>query len=186
MRALGWGNLALGLAAPLSIAFNILAALDVFSVEWAGRSIVLSTLLGAFIGWMTWRSGRRILDRHPEAFSATCIAGGGSLGYTIVGILVMATAGRDRALEILIRHGSENWWDWSLSHFQNSSLREIPILTWWVYGIGTVIRFRLPGSATCVRERFVAAVGLSFFCALMGAIARFAQLAQDTLLSSQR
>jgi hypothetical protein len=103
-----------------------------------------------------------------------------------MGILIMTTAGIDRGLEILIRHGSEDWWDWSLSHFQNSALRETPLLPWWELGLGTVVRFQLPRAPKTTRERMIEGLGLAFICAVVGGLTRAIQLAQDTLLGSQR
>lgn len=186
VRVLGWGNLALGVATPLGIWFNILAALRVFSVDWAGGSIVIATLLGAVIGCLTGRSGWGILHARPWAFKATCMAGGLTLGYTCMGIMILVSSDYGRGLEILIRHGSEDWWDWSLSHFQNSAVREIPMLAWWILGFGTMIRFRHPGWPGSARERFAHGFPLVFCFLLIGAISRTFQLAQDHLLSSQR
>jgi hypothetical protein len=174
------------MATPLGVLINILAALKVFSVEWAKGSIAIATLVGSVLGYLTWSSGRSLLRGDAAAFRRTCLAGGLSLGYTIAGIWIMTTAGIDRGLEILIRHGSENWWNWSLSHFQNSSLLEIPLMTWWVLGLGTVLRYRLSGGPQTGKDRLAQGLWLILLCMVGGGVARLIQLAQDTLLASQR
>jgi hypothetical protein len=186
VRVLAWGNLALAAATPIGVLVNILAALNVFSVEWAQGSIFLASLFGLVLGTVTGASGWAIRRNRPGAFKLTCIAGGLTVGYTVMGISTMLTAGLDRTLEILIRHGSDNWWDWSLSHFQNSVLRETPILAWWILALGTAVRFRLPGAPEKMKDRVGNGLVVVFVCAMVGGIARFLQLAQDTLLSSQR
>jgi hypothetical protein len=176
----------IGVILPIGAIANVLAALRVFSVDWAGDSIVLTMVLGVLLGYLSWSSGRGILLGRPWAFQKTCIAGGMIFGYTIVGILVMATSGRDRVLLILIRHGSEDWWDWSLSHFQHSALREIPLMAWWVLGVGTIFRHPLPGAPPKLWDRASAAIGLVFCYTLIGMGARFIHVLFDTALSSQR
>jgi hypothetical protein len=183
---LGWGNLVIGIATPIGVGGNILTALGVFSVEWARGSIFVATLLGSMLGYLTWSSGRDILRARPRAFSRTCIAGGLTFGYTFMGIVIMRTAGIDRGLEILIRNGSEEWWNWTLSHFQNSALREIPLLAWWVLGLGTVVRYQIPGAPKKTWDRTIKLLGPALGYAIVGGLARVIQLAQDTLLSSQR
>jgi hypothetical protein len=183
---LGRGNLVIGIATPVVLLINILGALKVFSIEWAAGSIVIASLVGSILGYLTWRSGRALLRGDPAAFGGTCVAGGLSLGYTVAGIWIMTTAGIDRGLEILIRHGSEDWWNWSLSHFQNSSLREIPLMAWWVLGLGTILRYRLAGAPEKTGDRMSSGLWRILPCALAGGIARIIQLAQDTLLASQR
>lgn len=185
MRLLGWGNVALGLGTPLSIGFNILAALDVFSFEWARGNIFIATLLGAVLGSLSWRSGWEILNSRASSLTTTCIAAGLTLGYTGMGILIMTTAGIDRGLQILIRHGSEDWWDWTLSHFQNSCLLEIPVFAWWLLGLCTVIRYRLPGWPEKTWDRLIRGLTLAFCFIVIGAMSRSFQMAND-LLASQR
>jgi hypothetical protein len=186
VKVLAWGNVAIGFATPIAVGVNLLAALGVFSVEWAKGSIILAILLGSILGYLTWSSGCDILWARPRAFNRTCVAGGLTFGYTFMGILIMRTAGIDRGLEILIRHGSQDWWNWSLSHFQNSALREIPLMAWWVLGLGTVARHQIRGAPKKTRDRIIKGLGLAFGCAIVGGLARVIQLAQDTLLSSQR
>ena len=186
IQVLGWGNVVIGVAAPVTAAVNVLAAMGVFSVEWAGQSVFLTAFLGATLGYLNGSSGWSILRGRPDAFGRSCIAGGLTFGYTIVGILVMATSGRDRALLILIRHGSENWWDWSLSHFQNSALRELPLMAWWVLGFGTLLRYRLAGAPERMSDRAVQGLSATFLLALLGAALRQAHLILDTMLYSQR
>jgi hypothetical protein len=186
VRVLAWGNVAIGFATPIAVGVNLLGALGVFSVEWARGSIILAILLGSILGYLTWSSGCDILRARPRAFNRTCVAGGLTFGYTFMGILIMRTAGIDRGLEILIRHGSQDWWNWSLSHFQNSALREIPLMAWWVLGLGTVVRYQIPGAPKNTWDRIVKVLGLALGCAMVGGLARVIQLAEDTLLSSQR
>lgn len=186
VAVLGWGNLVIGALIPLSAGINVLAAMRVFRVAWAGESIFLTAFLGAVLGSLHWVSGRNILKERAGAFVWSCVAGGLTFGYTVLGIHVMATSGRDRSLLILIRHGSEDWWDWSLSHFQNSALREIPVLAWWVLGFGTLIRYRLLGASERLRDRAVEGLCFGVFFGAIGAILRLYHLFMDTMLVSQR
>lgn len=186
VKALLWGNLAIGVLTPIGNGFNILGALGVFSVEWAAGSILCAVVFSSVLGYLTWTSGWRILDAHPNAFQRTCVAGGLTLGYTGTGILILTTAGIDRGLEILIRHGSQDWWNWSLSHFQNSGLREIPLLAWWIFALGTVVRYRLQGASGRMWDRFTEMLFDVSIYVIAGYFARVIQLAKDTLLSSQR
>jgi hypothetical protein len=183
---MGWGNLALGIATPIAILSNIVAGLEVFSLSWAGDAIFLAIILGSILGYLTGRSGWGILKGKPWAFRRTCIVGGLTLGYTFTGILVMVTQGIDRGLPVLFRHGSENWWDWTLSHFQNSPLREIPLFIWWVLVLVTVLQYRLYGAPETTRDRIVQGVRLIFWMSVFGLFARLLQMSQDSLLSSQR
>jgi|SRR5579862_3895440 len=186
VSVLGWGNLVLGIAIPTFAWINVLAALGVFSVQWAGEAMILTALLGSALGCLHLASGWTILKGRPAALGWSILAGGLTFGYTVLGILEMSTAGRDGLLLILIRHGSEDWWDWSFSHFQNSALREIPLMAWWVIGFGTLARYPVPGSPKMVWERLFRIGGWGFFLALFGAIARLFQLTVDTSLYSQR
>jgi len=186
LKVLAWGNLFIGVITPIGVVLNILAALEVFSAEWASGSILLAAFFGAIFGYLTGRSGWGILHRQIWAYKTTCIAGGFTLGYVIFGISIMTISGRDRGLEILIRHGSQDWWNWSLSHFQHSVLREIPLLVWWVLGLGTLVRYPLPWGPKALKDRVIDGLGPVAGYGLLGCIARCFQLAQDTLLSSQR
>jgi hypothetical protein len=183
---LGRGNLLIAVAIPVNACSNVLAAMGVFSVERAGDSILFTMLLGALLAYLSWTSGRGILQARPWAFQRTCTAGGITFGYTIAGILEMAMSGRDRTLLILFRHRSEDWWDWSFSLFQNSALREIPLMAWWVIGVGTVLRHRLPGAPARLWDRASQGLGLVFCYTWIGGTARSLQMCLDTGLSSQR
>lgn len=183
---LGWGNQVIGIATAIGVLVHVLAALKVFSLEWAAVSIVLASILGSILSYLTWRSGRALLRGEAGAFRRTCIAGGMSLGYSLAGIAILTSAGIDRDLEILIRHGSDDWWDWSLSHFQSPSLVEIPLMAWWIVGLGTVLRFRLPGGPEKGRDRVSDGLWLVLPFALVGCMARLIQLAQDTSLYISR
>lgn len=186
IAVLGWGNLVLAIATLIGTLVNILAALEVFSVQWSSDSIFLAVFFGGTLGVLTGLSGRAVLRRRPNAFKVTCSAGGLTLGYALMGVFVMLTAGIDRTREILIRHGSDAWWDWSLSHFQHSVLRETPVIAWWILALGTLIRYPLPGGPQKLRDRLGQGGILLFGFGLIGAVARCIQMAQDTLLSSQR
>ena len=186
VRAVGWGNLALGVATPIAIVANILSALGVFSLSWAGDSVILAILYGSILGYLTGRSGWGILRGQPWAFRRTCIVGGLTIGYTFTGVLILVLKGLDRGLPILIRHGSPDWWDWSLSYFQSSPLRELPLLIWWLIGMAVVIQYRLPGAPEKGYDRFVHGVRWTFWFSVIGLFARLLQHAQDILLSSQR
>jgi hypothetical protein len=183
---LGAGNLVLGVLIPVACWVNVLAASQVFSAQWAGEPMVFTAILGSLLGVLHWASGRAVLGGKVGAFRLCCLAGGLTFGYTLFGILVMATVGRDRSVLILIRHGSETWWDWSLSHFQNSALREFPVVIWWVIGFGTLVRHRLPGSPGTPWRRLSGILGWGFFLALAGAFLRQFQLLTDTSIYSQR
>ena len=76
VRVLGWGNIVIGIILPLGACMNVLAALKVFSVDWAGDSVILTLVLGALLGYLSWSSGRAILLARPGAFERTCTAGG--------------------------------------------------------------------------------------------------------------
>jgi len=186
VRVLGWGNIFIGVVTPVGIALNILSALRVFSLEWAGGSIGLAAVLGAVLGFLSWRSGRSLLKGHPGAYRWTLIAGSLTLGYTFVGILVMVTCGIDRDLLILMLNGSNYWWNWSLSHFQSSALREIPVLVWWVVGLGTLVRHPVPGAPVRLADRLVSVTTGVFCLGMIGGFARILQMSQDVLLSSER
>ena len=183
---LGWGNLVLAVALLIGTLVNILAALEVFTVQWSGTSIFMAIVFGSALGWVTGLSGRAVLQGRKNAFTLTCTAGGLTLGYALMGVWIMLTAGIDRTREILIRHGSDNWWDWSLSHFQHSVLRETPVIAWWILALGTLIRYPLPGGPQKLGQRIGAGWFRLLCFGLVGALARCIQLAQDTLLSSQR
>jgi hypothetical protein len=184
--ALGWGNLVLAVATLIGTLINILAALEVFTATWSQGSIAMAIVFGGTLGYLTGLSGRAVLQRRKNAFKLTCVAGGLTLGYALMGVFLMLTAGIDRTTEILIRHGSDNWWDWSLSHFQHSVLRETPVIAWWILTLGTLIRYPLPGGPQKLGDRIGEGWLLLFCFGLVGALARCIQLAQDTLLSSQR
>lgn len=186
LKVLAWGNLFIAVVTPIGVVFNILGALKVFSVEWSFSSIMAASLLGSILGSLTGLSGWGIMYRRTWAHSITWIAGSLTLGYVIHGMLLMTTEGLDRGLLILIRHGSQDWWDWSLSHFQDSVLREIPLLAWWVCGLGTVIRYPLPGAAPTLPWRLFNACGWLVPLGLLGAVARVFQLICDSSLYSQR
>jgi len=183
---LGWGNLVLAIAAMIGTLVNILAALNVFTVKWSGISIGMAIVFGGTLGVLTGLSGRAVLQRRKNAFALSCVAGGMTLGYALTGVFLMLTAGIDRTLEIVIRHGSDNWWNWSLSHFQHSVLRETPMIAWWILALGTLIRYPLPGGPEKLGDRLGKGWLLLAAFGLIGAVARCIQLAEDTLLSSQR
>lgn len=184
---LAWGNVVIGVAFPIAAFTNILAALRVFTVDWAGESVVLTAILGAVLGFLHWSSGWGILRSRPWAYQRTCATEGMAFGYTMAGILEMATSGRDRSLLILIRHGSEDWWNWSFSHFQNSVFREFPIMAWCVLGIGTILRYPLPGCPKSPWDRITGALGMVFSFTVIGVIARAIHMGVDgQILSSQR
>jgi len=183
---LGWGNLVLAVATLTGTLINILGALEVFTAKWAEGSIALAIVFGGTLGCLTGLSGRAVLQGRKNAFKLTCVAGGLTLGYALAGVFIMLTAGIDRTTEILIRHGSDSWWDWSLSHFQHSVLRETPVIAWWILTLGTLIRYPLPGGPQKIRDRITEGWLLLVCFGLGGAVARGIQLAQDTLLSSQR
>lgn len=186
IEVLARGNLFLAIVIPAAGWMNVLGALRAFSATYAGEPMVFTAILGTILGGLHWISGRSIRNAHPRAFLSSLIAGGLTFGYTVFGMLVMATEGRDRLLLILIRHSSENWWDWSFSHFQNSSLREIPLMAWWVFGFGTLGRYRLPGSPQTMTDRFIQIGAMGFFLAVGGAIVRWYQIMSDVMLYSQR
>jgi len=186
IRVLGWGNLVIAAATAIGLLMNILAALNVFSAQWSQNSILLALTFEGGLAYLAGASGWAILHRMPGAFKVTCIAGGAMLGYALMGVSLMLTAGLDRTTEILIRHGSDSWWDWSLSHFQHSVLRETPVIAWWILALGTLIRYPLPGGPQKLGERLRQGGILLFCLGLSGALARCIQMAQDTLLSSQR
>jgi len=183
---LGWGNMLIGVFRPLSALLNILGALRVFRFEYASGSIFIATFLGLALGFLNWRSGWGILRDRPWAFKQTCVAGGFTFGYTFFGTFVMTTAGANGDLIILLDFGSRWWLTWTLSHFQDSCLREIPLMCWWVFGIGTVVRHCVSGAPESVRNRFIAALRLVFPFVLLGIGARMFQCMEDALLYSQR
>lgn len=186
VQVLAWGNIVLAGATIIGLIANLLSALQVFSVEWSQGSIVLAVLFGGTLACLTGSSGWAVLKNRPGAFKLSCIAGGLTIGYAGAGILIMLTFGLDRTLEILVRHGSENWWNWSLSRFQHSVLRETPVLAWWILCFGTLVRLPVGGAPDKMRDRLSDGFVLAACLSLVGGIARFIQLAQDTLLSSQR
>ncbi len=186
LSLLGWGSMLVGAAMPLGAFMNVLVAMQFFSLDWAGDSIFLTVLLGSVLGYVNWSCGRGILSARLWAFDRSCVAGGMTFGYTVFGIVEMATSGRDRTLLILIRHGSENWWDWSFSHFQNSALRETPFLAWSVMGIGAILRYPMPGAPDRFWSRVTRALGLIPGFIVIGMAGRSLHLAFDSLLSSQR
>jgi hypothetical protein len=183
---LGWGNQVVGVLIPIGAVSNIVTGLRVYSFDWAWDSVLVAALLGLGLGYLHWSSGRAVLRGRPWAFQRTCMAGGMMIGFTAAGMLILAAQRLDHSLLVFIRHGSDHWWDWSFDHFQNSALREMPVLAWEVCALGTVVRHRLPGAPAFIRERLGLAVALSFCYVVMGGIARHLQLGTGALLSSQR
>jgi hypothetical protein len=182
---LGWGNQVIGVLLPIGSASHILSGLEVFSWTWARESIILTALLGLGLGYLNWSAGRAVLKRRDWAFQRTCTAAGMMIGYSAVGMLIFAGQGLDGTLLIVIRHGSENWWNWSLDHFQNSAIQEIPLLAWSVFSVGTVVRHRLPGAPARLGERLGLAVGICFCFVVIGGLVRPLHLGAG-MLSSQR
>lgn len=183
---LGWGNQVVGVLAPIGAFSNILQGLRVFSFRWAGEDIVLTTLLGLGLGYLHWSSGRAVLHRRPWAYQRTCAAAGAMIGYTSVGMLFLLASGLDRSLINFIRHGSDDWWDWSLDHFQNSAVREIPVLAWSVFSLGTVVRHRFASAPERIGDRIGLGFSISFCWLMIAGLGRFLQIGSGGLLSSQR
>jgi hypothetical protein len=65
-------------------------------------------------------------------------------------------------------------------------VRELPLLVWWILGLGTAVRWRLPGAPEGLGERLLDVLRYAFGLGLLGGIARALQVAMDTRLSSNR
>ncbi len=99
----------------------------------------------------------------------------------------MLAFGLHRGLEILIRKGSTDWTDWSLSHFQSPALIEIPLVVWWVVCLGTIFsRPERRSAAGLLMDRPPASIGWVILCTIIGGFTRWFQLGIDLEHYSQR
>lgn len=183
---LGWGNVVIALVMPLKLLYLYLRALQVFSPSYGSGSYGVTGILSIGLGFLAGCSGRGILKVRPWATKMTCIAAGVWLGYTIDGIYTLAVHGTERQLLFVIRNGSEYWWNWSISHFEDSGMIEIPFLVWWVYGVGTILRSQFPGAPVDPGTRVIRGLLLVVGFAFMGALMREFQILVDTSLYSTR
>lgn len=186
MKILGWVNLLLGVSSPLRMGFHIASALSVFSYAWCADSILLLVVIGTIIGALTGVSGWELLKGYPRQRQVSCIAGGLTLGHAGVGIFIMFAFGTRRSLDILIRHGSTNWLDWSLSHFQSPAFLEIPLVVWWMFCLSAILSRREPGKANGILGQSLAGIGLILVCAVLGGLSRWLQFGIDVEKYSQR
>jgi hypothetical protein len=186
LKIVGWGNLVLGLCTPPRVCWHLVAALNVFSYAWCKTSIWFLLAVGSIIGTLSGWSGWGILKRRAWAQHLTCAAGGATLGYAGAGIMFMVAYGIHRGLDILIRHGSSNWWDWSLTHFQSPVFVELPLVTWWIFclrmTLGTPGLESRPDPASGPGAGIVEVIG----CAILGGITRVFQISVDMVHYSNR
>jgi hypothetical protein len=185
-KVVGWGNLGLGLATPLRIGFHVASALQVFTYSWCGDSILLLAFLGSTLGILTGASGWGLLKQRPWTRRITCIAGGATLGYSAIGIFIMLVFGLRRELEVLIRHGSTNWWNWSISHFQSPIFIELPLAIWWIISLAVVFSLPQPRSRHGLLTQSLPGIGWVVGSAVLGGLSRWWQVGTDVVHYSQR
>jgi hypothetical protein len=142
--------------------------------------------MGTVIGTLTGVSGWGLLKGRRWARKVSCIAGGLTLGYSILGIYIMLAFGMHRGLEILIRNGSMDWQDWSISHFQSPALIEIPLVIWWIICLGTIFSRPEPRDAHGLLIENPAGIGWVILYAIMGGITRWFQVGIDVEHYSHR
>jgi hypothetical protein len=187
LKLVGWVNLVSGLASPLRMGFHAIAALQVFSYSWCAPSLWFLFVFGTAIGILTGASGWGLLKQRGWARKVSCIAGGLTLGYCAVGVLCMAIAGVGGHLEVLIRHGSINWVDWSISHFQSPSFVEIPWSIWWIGSLIASLTHPEPRNEKgLLTNPAPAGIGRVVLFAFMGGMIRWIQIGIDLPNYSQR
>jgi hypothetical protein len=143
-------------------------------------------IIGIVLGTLTGASGWGLLKGRRWDRKVSCIAGGATLGYSGVGVFVMMQFGLGRELEVLIRHGSIDWWDWSISHFQSPAFLEIPLIIWWIICLCTIFSRPEPRGATGLLIENPPGMGWVIFLALIGGVVRFGQIVADVGLYSRR
>ena len=181
IRILGRGNLIVALLLAARFAFVFSDAGRFNSYSYDEKSYQCLILVVAVLAGYTALSAIGLLRRSSWAVGVTCHAGGLTMGYAGMGNFIMAAFGAERGLDRVIRHGSEYWWAWSISRFQNPMWVEGPLMVWWLYALWSLHRAigkEFPPPSVTKRAMIGIFIGVGL---------RVVQVGTDvTLLSSQR